>query len=1323
MILTENGVLKLMQRIKSFIASQLNTKANSVHTHTISEIDDLSSLQMGGGYSKSEVDTLLNGKSDTSHTHTVSDVTDFPTLATVATSGDYDDLTNKPTIPIVDSALSSTSTNALQNKAINTELSKKANTSHTHTVSDVTDFPTLATVATSGSYNDLSNKPTTMTPTSHTHGNITNDGKIGSNANKPLITTTGGTVTTGSFGTSANTFCEGNDSRLSDARTPTSHTHVKSEITDFPSLATVATSGSYNDLSNKPTIPTVNNATLTIQKNGTTVKTFTANASSNVTANITVPTKVSELDNDSNYLTSVPNLDASKITSGTIDIARLPAGALERLVTVTNRTARFALTTSSVQLGDVVKQTDTGVMYYVVDTANLNSEDGYSEFTAGTATSVPWSGVTGKPSSYTPSSHTHGNISNAGAIGTTANKPLITTTNGVITTGSFGTTANTFCQGNDSRLSDARTPTAHTHSASDITSGLATVATSGSYNDLSNKPTIPTVNNATLTIQKNGTTVKTFTANASSNVTANITVPTKTSDLTNDSHVSITTETDTTSTGTPAHGGTFTCIDSVTRDSNGHVTKVNTKTVTLPSDSNTDTLVTQNVSTANENHPILLSATKDATTNQGAKTSIFASGVKVNPSTGTVTATAFSGNLTGNVTGNVSGSSGSCTGNSATATKATNNANGKELTNTIIKGLSISGKTITYTQIDGNTGTLTTQDNNTDTKVTQAYSTTNNSYPVLSSATAGITSTNSRGATTAIVNNGIYTNPSTGALYATKLYSNGTEVLTSHQSLANYSTLANTVKSISISGKTITVTPGSGSAYTLTTQDTTYSNFVKSGSGAKAGLVPAPSTTAGTTKYLREDGTWQVPPDHTYNVYNKTLTIQKNGTNVATFTSNSNTDVTANISVPTKTSDLTNDSGFLTSHQDLSGYVPRSGGTVLSGSAFSRTVNNDELQINGGTGWGQGASIALGGKDKTGNTGTIYLHADDSTSYNQLEVWPNGVITRNVNGSVKNLAIAEDVIPRSGGTVLNGRTFSRTVDNDFLAINGSSTDVNGAFLRLHGKDYSDTPYAGTIFIRAQDGTNASNLLLKPDGTANWAGKNLAMKEDVIPRSGGSVLTGLSLSKTDDTRFFELNGGSGWHHGAGISLRGKDCNTYGDNGCFLVQASDGTNEKLLTGNPNGTLTWNGQSIQTTSDQRLKQQITQIDNALLDAWEDVEPVQFKYNDAVNEKGDNARLHTGYVVQQIDEACKSHNLDISAYGLYCHEEHPEETEEVEVEQEDGTKIKERKVIREASEHYSLRYTETLVVECAYLRRENTRLNDRLTVLEELFKQYIAK
>jgi len=49
------------------------------------------------------------------------------------------------------------------------------------------------------------------------------------------------------------------------------------------------------------TQPTVNNGTLTIQKNGTNVQTFSANQSGNATANITVPTKVSDLNNDSNF--------------------------------------------------------------------------------------------------------------------------------------------------------------------------------------------------------------------------------------------------------------------------------------------------------------------------------------------------------------------------------------------------------------------------------------------------------------------------------------------------------------------------------------------------------------------------------------------------------------------------------------------------------------------------------------------------------------------------------------------------------------------------------------------------------------------------------------------------------------------------------------------------------------------------------------------------------------------------------------------------------------------------------------------------------------
>lgn len=102
----------------------------------------------------------------------------------------------------------------------------------------------------------------------------------------------------------------------------------------------------------------------------------------------------------------ITDLDAGKLT-GTIDIARLPHGALERCKVVADDTARFKLTKTDVQIGDTVKVTATGEMYFVVDDTQLSAETGYEVYTAGSATSVPWSGVTDKPSTFTPSAHNH----------------------------------------------------------------------------------------------------------------------------------------------------------------------------------------------------------------------------------------------------------------------------------------------------------------------------------------------------------------------------------------------------------------------------------------------------------------------------------------------------------------------------------------------------------------------------------------------------------------------------------------------------------------------------------------------------------------------------------------------------------------------------------------------------------------------------------------------------------------------------------------------------------------------------------------------------
>ena len=110
--------------------------------------------------------------------------------------------------------------------------------------------------------------------------------------------------------------------------------------------------------------------------------------------------------NHSHESNDIISLDASKLT-GTVDIDRLPQGALEKCVIVADDNARFSLTINEVQIGDTVKVDSDKKMYFVIDDTKLNSDEGYTVYTAGTATSVPWSGITDKPETYTPSNHNH----------------------------------------------------------------------------------------------------------------------------------------------------------------------------------------------------------------------------------------------------------------------------------------------------------------------------------------------------------------------------------------------------------------------------------------------------------------------------------------------------------------------------------------------------------------------------------------------------------------------------------------------------------------------------------------------------------------------------------------------------------------------------------------------------------------------------------------------------------------------------------------------------------------------------------------------------
>lgn len=101
---------------------------------------------------------------------------------------------------------------------------------------------------------------------------------------------------------------------------------------------------------------------------------------------------------------TIPQISADKIKGGKLSIDVIPDAAIERLVVVENEDAMLLLTKEQVQKGDVVKLTDTGLMYYVKSEESLSDgeapatkDDAFEEFKVGTAASIEWSGIKNVP--------------------------------------------------------------------------------------------------------------------------------------------------------------------------------------------------------------------------------------------------------------------------------------------------------------------------------------------------------------------------------------------------------------------------------------------------------------------------------------------------------------------------------------------------------------------------------------------------------------------------------------------------------------------------------------------------------------------------------------------------------------------------------------------------------------------------------------------------------------------------------------------------------------------------------------------------------------
>lgn len=116
---------------------------------------------------------------------------------------------------------------------------------------------------------------------------------------------------------------------------------------------------------------------------------------------------------------------------------------------------------------------------------------------------------------------------------------------------------------------------------------------------------------------------------------------------------------------------------------------------------------------------------------------------------------------------------------------------------------------------------------------------------------------------------------------------------------------------------------------------------------------------------------------------------------------------------------------------------------------------------------------------------------------------------------------------------------------------------------------------------------------------------------------------------------------------------------------------------------------GTSTISTSDERQKASITDVNETLMRAWGKVGFKVFQFKDAFEKKGDDARLHVGVIAQEVMEAFASEGLDASRYGLFCYDAW-------DADEEHNT----------AGDVYGIRYEEALALECAYQRWRLNRL-----------------
>lgn len=333
--------------------------------------------------------------------------------------------------------------------------------------------------------------------------------------------------------------------------------------------------------------------------------------------------------------------------------------------------------------------------------------------------------------------------------------------------------------------------------------------------------------------------------------------------------------------------------------------------------------------------------------------------------------------------------------------------------------------------------------------------------------------------------------------------------------------------------------------------------------------------------------------------------------------------------------------------------------------------------------------------------------------YGTTNLTPLGIICAKGETAWTTVAQKPTDTTSGSGTQIATTGWVNTVGNSVVHLNGTET-ISG-----------NKTFSGNVYLTAQSGSPQSGFFISNDYT-NYAIsiRNTAITKGTAPSS--MAYCGIDFYGTAVTNYKNRLGMLEYGYSTAkettISLYAYKANASSDtanigimvsypaSGSTSVRPSADNSILLGTSSARWKQLYAGTTTISTSDERVKQGIETLPDAVLDAWGEVEFYRYKFNDAVEEKGfEKARYHTGMVAQRIERVFSAHGLNAFDYGLLCYDEWEAEPEEKD-KNGDITRP-----AREAGSRYSLRYEECLCIEAAYQRRRADRIEERLNALEE--------